>query len=82
MGVQVFSPRHRGKEIGRRTDPSDRHLDKVKAMKAALDLQVAKIEANKRSAGFVEKPVPLLAEADDLPQLNEYLASRKKESEN
>ena len=51
--------------------------DKVKEMKAALDAHVAKIEANVRPAGFIEKPVALLPKVDDLPELVEYLSKNK-----
>ncbi|MDP6359715.1 MAG: sulfatase-like hydrolase/transferase, partial [Planctomycetota bacterium] len=57
---------------GERNNLADKHSDRVKAMKAALDAHVAQLQKNTRPAGFVENPKPILAEAGNLPTLREY----------
>ena len=68
------------KDLGEKNDLAKQYPDKVKEMKAALDAHVAEIEANARPAGFIEKPVALLPQVDDLPELVEYLSKQRKGS--
>jgi hypothetical protein len=65
-------------DLGERTNIADQHPDRVKAMKAALDAHVAEIKQNSRSAGSVENPKPLLADASGLPTLAEYVSGTRR----
>ncbi len=59
-------------DLGERDNLADKHPDRVKAMKAALDAHVANLRKNIRPAAFVENPKPILAESGNLPTLSDY----------
>jgi levanase/fructan beta-fructosidase len=67
-------------DLGEKNNLADKHPDKVKALKAALDAHVAEIKKNTRLAGFVENPKPLLSEAGGLPTLAEYARGARRVS--
>jgi len=60
-------------DLGEQNNIADRHPDRIRAMKAALDAHVDEIEKNVRPAAFVENPKPLLSDASGLPTLAEYI---------
>ncbi|MGB0580648.1 MAG: sulfatase-like hydrolase/transferase, partial [Limisphaerales bacterium] len=62
-------------DLGEQNNLADQHPDRVKAMKAALDAHVERLEANTRPAAFVDDPKPLLATANGLPTLAQLRGS-------
>ena len=56
-------------DIGEQNNLADQYPDRVKAMKALLDIHVAKLETNTRPAAFVDNPKSLLSSAAGLPTL-------------